>query len=103
MVFSSPVFLGLFLPALMGVYFFANARMRVYVGDKLVGEQSVFRGVRGRIKFKVAKEFMNVKQLKVRMEYPDAISPKEIGLNSDSRILAFLFYSVSLKEGKGDE
>ena len=36
--------------------------------------------------------------VKIRFEFPDAKSPKELGLSNDSRLLAVKFFSMTIIE-----
>ena len=46
----------------------------------------------------ISKDYILDKKLTLELQYPDAVSPKSLGINEDTRQLAFAFTSISFNE-----
>ncbi|MCD7964931.1 MAG: hypothetical protein LUG90_04065, partial [Clostridiaceae bacterium] len=65
----------------------------VYAGDMLISDESNNELTRT---YKIPISALEQNKLRLKFIYPNAISPKELGINDDTRILAFKFESLTI-------
>ncbi len=73
-----------------------SQRLKISNAGKVLYEETI-TGTRN-IEFLIPKEYIADNNLFLDLEYPDAITPKELGINEDPRQLAFALISMCIEE-----
>ena len=69
-------------------------RLKVYTNNVLIGDDTSTEMSRT---YNIPLDILKDNHLKLIFAYPDATTPKGLGIGEDNRILAYKFESVTLK------
>ena len=76
-----------------------HQRVLIHVNDKLVGEWMLTEPVFQSYSIEVPALFFRDEETVISFKFPNAATPRELGVNSDVRLLAVRFASIRLHDG----
>jgi len=75
-----------------------DGRVNILLDGKKIGEWIMDRGIKQERTITITKDLITGSLLDITFEIPDAMSPKEMGLNNDERILGIAVESIVISE-----